>query len=228
MVQFVCSGLFLMADGADALVQVAASKAVAERIENGVGVAIVNSHLVQFREKAGSQVARIGYDLRLGNEAGDRIERDVSVLLDRSGTEFDRRNMPLAGGAQAHDETQTAFRGVVLVRVRHDRRIEDRSRFQGILAGEERPDQEPAFAGERNVGLDMPPHHFEVRQDLRFNVDVPVVELAQHLLQLGDDFRLRQRQGSFDDRDDQFRFAGNERAYDDAGAFGEQCDLVAA
>src|SRR5271167_1501113 len=46
------------------------------------------------------------------------------------------RNMSLPRGAQAEDKTQSAGRQVRLVRVRHDGRVEQCSRFQGVFRSE--------------------------------------------------------------------------------------------
>lgn len=113
---------------------------------------VVKTHLAQLERDAGFVERRVRDDLRRGHMARHRIKRDLQVPVDHAAAEFDRRNVPLAGRAQAHDETLRAVREPALIRMRDDRRVEQRRAFQGVFAGEIRADQELTRSRQLAVG----------------------------------------------------------------------------
>lgn len=70
-----------------------------------------------------------------------------AVRMNRPGAEFDRRNVTLAGGAQAYDEAQPAGGSIALIRMRHDRRIKNRGGLQGVFAGKQGAAQQLPITG---------------------------------------------------------------------------------
>jgi len=60
--------------------------------------------------------------------------------------------VPLAGRPEADDEAQRAVRRVVLNRVRHHRRVEERRSFERVLLGQVRADQDAPGLAEHLIG----------------------------------------------------------------------------
>ncbi len=100
--------------------------------------------------------------------------------------------MAFARGPQAQNEPQRTRGQVRLVRVRHDRGIEQRRGFERILVTEIRAEQQLPFLGRFCVGsqtradLLEPPH--QELADLR----VAVPKLGSHLLPERVDFGFRE------------------------------------
>ncbi len=73
---------------------------------------------------------------------------DLVIGGDDAGAKDNRRHVPLAGGAETHDEPHRAGGKIALVVMRDDRRVEERRRLDRILGGQVGPDQQPAIARE--------------------------------------------------------------------------------
>ena len=118
--------------------------------------------------------------------------------------------MPLARRAQAKDEAQFSIRKAVLIRVRHDRRVEQRGCLQGIFAGEERADIELSRLGQRAAAEDVRPDLLKVLPPNHTDVGMAAAEVGQDggklLLGLG----LAQSQRASNDIHDARRITGNE------------------
>ena len=109
--------------------------------ERGGDERLVDAHLQQGCDEVGFVAARVT-DLGRGHRGGDRGKCEVAVDADEAFAKFDRREVALAGGAQAHDEAQGTGRDIFLVRVRNDRGIEQRRRLQAVFAHEVGADQQ--------------------------------------------------------------------------------------
>ncbi len=91
-------------------------------------------------------VRSVGHLRRLKAIAGWRIDRDVAGRVEEPGAEGDRRDMAFARRPQAQDEAQGAGRKVRLVRMQHDRGVEQGGGFERILVSEiGREQQFPLF-----------------------------------------------------------------------------------
>jgi hypothetical protein len=66
----------------------------------------------------------VGNEPRRDYRGGDRSKYEVAVDIDEAFARLDRREVALAGCAQAHDEAQGTGRDTCLIRVRDDRGIE--------------------------------------------------------------------------------------------------------
>ena len=100
--------------------------------------------------------------------------------------------MTFARSPQAQDETERAWREVRLVRMRHNRGIEQRGGFERILVTEIGTEQELPFFGQMVVGV-------QARADLLESVfqeipglGVALTEFHLHLLAQVVDFRFRE------------------------------------
>jgi len=107
--------------------------------------------------------------------------------------------MPFTGGAQAQDEAQRAGRQAGLVRVRHDRGIEEGRGFHGVLGDEVRPDQELALLRRLAVGQQkMTDLAVALEQELAY-LAVPAGELGQDFAEQDRDLLFRKRHDAGDD-----------------------------
>ena len=77
-----------------------------------------------------------------------RVDLDLVVGSDDAGAEDDRRNMPLARGAETHDEPHRAGGKFVLIVMGDDRRVEQRGRLDRVLRRQVGSDQQAAIARE--------------------------------------------------------------------------------
>ena len=95
---------------------------------------------------AGSAAGRTAY-----SGGGSRTSRSSSV--DHAGAQLDARDVPLADGAQRHEEAGRSGGEPALVGVRHHRRVEQRRALDRELLGEVGADQPTALRGEQLAGL---------------------------------------------------------------------------
>src|ERR671918_906698 len=109
--------------------------------ERGGNERLVDAHLQQGCDEVGFATARVT-NLGRDHRGGDRGKYEVAVDADEAFAKFDRREVALAGCAQAHDEAQGTGRDACLVRVRDDRGIEQRRRLQAVFAHEVGADQQ--------------------------------------------------------------------------------------
>src|ERR1700683_5516962 len=87
-------------------------------------------------------------------EAAGRVEADLVIAADRATPELDARHVAFPDGPQAHDEPDFSGSTTRLVRVRHDRRIEQGRGLECVLLGEIRPDQLPSCAPHLDLGAE--------------------------------------------------------------------------
>ena len=149
----------------------------------------------QFLELALEQallVRRVGHLFGLQAVAGGRDDGDVALAVQEAGAKSDRGDVAFARGPQTQDESQRARRKVRLVRVRHDRGIEQRRRFEGILVAEIRAKQQLAFDGELLVGAQTGTGLFEPPAEELPGLRVALAELGLHLLPERVDFAFGQ------------------------------------
>jgi hypothetical protein len=115
------------------------------------------------------------------------------VDVDDSSSKSDGGDMPLPGGAQAEDKTQSAGRQVRLVRVRDDRWIEQRCRFQGEFANEIGTDQQLSLFGNCLIGQQEVSDLFESFQKGFVDLLVSLGEFGGYFVQERADSVFRER-----------------------------------
>ena len=100
--------------------------------EHGTDERLVDPQVQQRRDEVSLAIARVT-DLGRDHRGGNRVECEVAVDADEAFAKFDRREVALAGGAQAHDEAKRTGRDTLLIRVRDDRGVEQRRRLQAVF-----------------------------------------------------------------------------------------------
>ena len=135
--------------------------------------------------------------------------------------------MTLARRAQAHDKAQGARRKIALVRMRHNRWIEQSCRFKGILAGKHRADQQLSLQRQLALREHMAFDHLKMIQHHFLDIEVTRAKFFPNDLQLVLNFLIAQQQGATNDRGDAVFFERNERSDDHPRTFGMQNDVVA-
>ena len=173
-----------------ACLQLVECELVVERAQDLAGKRAVDAQLEQLAEKQGLVVERVGHLFGRRHEARRLVHADAVLGVERAAPEDDRRDMSLAGGAQAEHEPACALFQSGLVGVPDHRRIEERGRFQRVFLGEVRADQHPAILGERLVGEQV---FLELIKPVQKEVAgflMAAVKLAHHVVEQGIDFRL--------------------------------------
>ena len=124
-------------------------------------VLIVLAELGQF---PGEQVAIVpdGPSAPGVQEPAGGVEADRGIAADRAGPELDARQVTFPDRPQAHDEPHFPGLTSCLVRVDHDRRIEQGRRLQCVLVGEIRSDQLPPCTAYLYLGTDPVGDELEV------------------------------------------------------------------
>src|SRR5439155_11807380 len=102
------------------------------------------------------------------------------ITMDNSGSKLDRRDMSFPGRAQAQDKTKIVLTETSLVRMRHNRGVEQGCRFECILTGEERAEKEPAWFGNRLAIWDLRSHSFEMSQPTLIKIDMSLAEIRSN------------------------------------------------
>ena len=178
----------------------------------------ISSRVATKSALAAARVADLGRDDR----GGDRGECEVAVDADEALAKLDRREVALAGGAQAHDEAQGAGRDTFLRRVRDDRGIEQRRRLQAVLAHEVGADQQRLqrrrFRRRRHEVSQLPIAGGEDGLDARMLVAQAAHDILQPALHLG----RRHLENSLDDLAQASIAAGQKRAQQHARVVGAQ------
>ena len=130
----------------------------------------------------------------LGFEAVARggIDGDVAAGIKQPGAKGDGGDVTFARGPQAQDETQRAGRQVRLVRMRHDRGIEQRGGFERILVAKIGAEQELPFFGQVLVGVQAGADLLESGFEKIPGLGVALAEFHLHLLPKGVDFGFRE------------------------------------
>ena len=124
----------------------------------------------------------------------DGIEREVAPIVDHAGAKPHRRNVTLANRAHAHDEALLAGGQAALVRSKHHRGVAERRRFDRVLVGEVRPNQQTSLLGQPDTLLEMMRDNLEVMVQHLRELTVAVGEVAKHAVQSAGYFPVRNRQ----------------------------------
>ena len=151
---------------------------LAERLQHSIRGMIVEAHLVQFHVEGVLVVARVHEHIRRGDVGRYRIHGDLVAPVDHAGAKFDGRDVPFAGGAQAHDEAERIRREPALIWMRDDRGVEERGGFERVFAGEQGADEELARAAERPVRRDMRLDAREDPQERLLDIDMARAEVV--------------------------------------------------
>ena len=120
--------------------------------------------------------------------------------------------MPLAGRAKAHNEPQGPVRHAGLVGMGNNRRIEERGRFEGVLAGKKRAYEQLPGGRDGFLRKDMGFHPLEVGHQFFFEMRVPFVKGVADLFEFPIHFVFGQRQGTPDYGRNVRRVSGDKRA----------------
>ena len=110
--------------------------------------------------------------------------------------------MALSGGSQAHHKAQTGWGCVALVRVGHDRGVEDGGGFQRIFAGEQRADKLLPFVRERTLREDVREDLLVIPPEERLDSLMPPSELLTHCVQMACRLIFRESQDAADNGGD--------------------------
>ena len=175
-----CSSFFREAEAG---AQFAEGERVAEALKRLAAEIADQPQFLEFALEQEFLVRRVGRLCGLDIEARGFLEGDAAAGVEDAGAERDGGNVAFASGAQAHDEPQRAGRQVRLVRMRHDGRIEQRGSLEGILVGETRADQQPAFLGQFLVRGQPGPDLLEAALEEIPDFQMALVKFRQHLLQ---------------------------------------------
>ena len=134
--------------------------------------------------------------------------------------------MSLAGGAQTENKAQRAARQVGLIRVRHNRGIEQRGGFERVLMRKMGAEQQLPLFGDRLAGGQIGANLLEAPTEELGDFEVTFGELGLHLVQQAVDFTFGQ---GHDVRANPGRtlLAGMERPDQDASAVRMQDELKA-
>lgn len=106
--------------------------------------------------------------------------------------------MPFPSCTQTEDETSPPRGHSGLIRVTHDTRIEQRSRFEGVFVHEVRANEATLILRERRVGSQGIFHLNGTRLEDLQQVAVTTEEILEYLGKLAGDRRRVQRQYAFD------------------------------
>ena len=169
-------------------------------------------------------VERVGHLFGRRHEPRRLVHADAILGVERAAAEDDRRDMPLAGGAQAQHEPACSLFQSGLVGMPDHGRIEERGRFQGVFLGEVRADQHPAILGERLVGEQVFLEQIKPVQKEVAGFLMAAVKLAHHVVEQGVDFRFRERHDPGDDPFDPMVAGRLERPDHDPAVVGLQDD----
>ena len=115
------------------------SQAVQNEVRGLVGSAEVGESGPELVAAVDGDLASWGFEPSTG-----RIDADLTVSVDDTRAELDRRHVPLADGAGAEDEAQPTAPHPGLIGVGDDRGIGERRRFRRHVMGEVRADQQLA------------------------------------------------------------------------------------
>src|SRR5690349_10234179 len=85
----------------------------------------------------------------------DLVDRDGAVRIKRASAKFYRRQVPFPDRSQAHHETNRAAGKTLLVRRKHDRRVEQRRRLDRVLVSEIGADQQASRGGDSVATVDV-------------------------------------------------------------------------
>ncbi len=209
------------------LLELVERELVAERGQHLAGERAVNAQLDQLAEEERLVVQGIGHQLRGRDEPGRVVHADAVLRVDRAAPERDRRDVPLAGGAETEQEPSRAVGQPRLVGVPDHRRVEQGRRFQRVFLREVRADQHPPVLAEVLVGQEVAPDLLEPVQEEMAGLLVPVVKLPHHVLDEGVDLRLREGHDARDDPLDPVLVGQLERPDHDPGVAGLQHDARA-
>ena len=134
--------------------------------------------------------------------------------------------MPFTRRAKAHHKSQGPGRHIALIRMRHDRGIEERRRFQGILAGKHRANEQLAVLRKFTLREHMPFDHLEMIQHHLLDIEVTGMKFLADHLQLGFHLLIAKQQGAANDGGDARFLERNERANDHPRALRLQNDVM--
>ena len=204
----------------DGVLQVAHREARVEERQDGLGNWVVRLHLDELQDVALLVVERVVHRSRGEREACRRVDGDAMLGVDRAGAELDRRDVPLAASAQAHDEADRAARHAVLVRVRDHRRVEERDRFERILVGEVGAEEQAALLARLGVLAEQRDRGRVVLPENPADVLVPLPVVGDERREHRRDLRVGERAHAVDDGADPRRPARNEGASDDSAGIG--------
>lgn len=128
-------------------------------------------------------------------EGALRPQLEGAVAVGNPLAEHDRTDMPLAHGAQRHDEAHRAAHHARLVRVLHHAGVHQRGRRIRVFVAEIGPDQPPARGGKATGG--KAEHRFDFAKALleqQLGLPVALLEIVQDPFVLGGGVRFGQRQ----------------------------------
>ena len=149
----------------------------------GAGRVVGNPQFEKFAAEKAQVVFGGGFGSGGVDEFRDRVESHRAVSRGDARAKGDRRDVSLAGGAQAEDEAQFPGGEPGLVGGGHDARVEESAGFEGIFVGEIRTDEKLAALVERTVDGNQRGQFGEAFEEDGANVDMTVVKFRQHAVE---------------------------------------------
>ncbi len=211
----------------DRVLELVERELVAERGQDLAGERAFDAELDQLAVEQRLVEKRVGDHLGGRDEPRRLVHADATLCVDRPAPERDRRDVSLAGGAEAQHEPSRALGQARLVRVPDHRRVEQGRRFQRIFLSEIGADQHSPVLAQVLVRQEMTANLLEPVQEEMAGLLVPVVKLAHHALDEGVNLRLREGHESRDDPLDAVLVGQLERPDHDPGVAGLQDDARA-
>ena len=156
-----------------------------------------------------------------------RVDTDPAIGVDQAPAEDDRRDVPLAGGTQAHEEADRAWWHVGLIHRRDDRRVEQGGRLDRVLHREAGADQPPLSITDRAGVGDVVSDRLVVLEEDVVDIRVPRPEVAVELGQEGRDVCHGDGQQPPDDVPDPVHLPGVEEPGDDSARIRQELDRQA-
>ena len=156
-------------------------------------------------------VLRVRLHIGRSDEPRRWVERDAAISIDRPRSKCYRRHVPFAGRAQADDEPLYTGRQARLVRMPHDRRVEQRRRLQRVFLREVTADQQLTVLAERYIGEQKLSRVLEAVKNELPGFLVPAVKFREQVVHQPIDFILRERHHPGDDPQSPLRIRKLER-----------------
>ncbi len=132
----------------DGMFELGRGERVGQPVQHEIHHPLVDADVFELAPKQGLFVLLVGNNADGPGEASAGVDLDLVIGGDYAGAEDDRRDVPLARGAETHNEPHRAGGKVALVVMRDDRRVEQRRRLDRILGGQVGPDQQAAIVRE--------------------------------------------------------------------------------
>ena len=183
----------LALERAQSLIEVGEREPLRERIDDGPGDVVARVELDELRAKRSLVVPGRRRPIARDEARPERIEGHRRVAVEDARPKLDRRDVSLADGAQAHDESRLVRAEAGLIGRGHERRIEEGGPLHGVLVREVGADEEAPLSRHRHVGHAVGDQR-EMALEQLLEPPVPPGEAGDGLAQHAGHFILRERE----------------------------------